>query len=184
MRRRDSEHHLNKLQKWVCAVAISEDTRDGHETLRLLLQPPRSLCASTGHYPHLPSWEPVQPTTARVLWSRNNFPGRTHGVSQAGATSRRPLPPQAHPTLYTLPSSPAWVSQSTLISCYFNPVLPERRTDALRCPTHKGQAKSKAEPQELCEQRREREISPSSLRSSRLNLHNQFDVPCVSGIPE
>ena len=36
-------------------------SRDGHETLRLLLQPPRSLCASTGHYPHLPSREPVQP---------------------------------------------------------------------------------------------------------------------------
>ena len=40
--------------------------RDGHETLRLLLQPPRSLCASTGHYPHLPSREPVQPATARL----------------------------------------------------------------------------------------------------------------------
>ena len=43
---------------------------------------------------------------------------------------------------------------------------------------------SKAEPQELCEQRREREISPSSLRSSRLNLHNQLDVPCICGVPE
>ena len=42
----------------------------------------------------------------------------------------------------------------------------------------------KAEPQELCEQRREREISPSSLRSSGLNLHNQLDVPCICGIPE
>ena len=39
---------------------------DGHETLRLLLLPPRSLCASTGHYPHRPSREPVQPATARV----------------------------------------------------------------------------------------------------------------------
>ena len=39
--------------------------RDGHETLRLL-QPPRSLCASTGHTPHLPSRESVQPATARV----------------------------------------------------------------------------------------------------------------------
>ena len=40
--------------------------RDGHETLRLLLPPPRSLCASTGHSPHRPSREPVQPTTPRV----------------------------------------------------------------------------------------------------------------------
>ena len=46
--------------------AISVEPRDGNEMLRLLLWPPRSLCASTGHYPHLPSREPVQPTTARV----------------------------------------------------------------------------------------------------------------------
>ena len=52
VRRGDSEHHLNKLQKRVQAAAISSDTRDQHETLTLLLQPPRSLCASTGHYPH------------------------------------------------------------------------------------------------------------------------------------
>ena len=65
-RRGDSEHCLNELQRWSQAAAISADPRDGHETLRLLLQPPRSLCASTGHYPHRPSQEPVQPTTARV----------------------------------------------------------------------------------------------------------------------
>ena len=40
--------------------------------LRLLLPPPRSLCASTGHYPHLPSREPVQPTTASVQLPREN----------------------------------------------------------------------------------------------------------------
>ena len=51
-------------------------------------------------------------------------------------------------------------------SCSFNPVLSERRTDALRRPTCRGGSKSKAEPRELCKQRREREISPSSLRSS------------------
>ena len=63
------------------------------------------------------------------------------------------------------------MSQSPLISYYFNPVLSWQRTDTLRQPTRRGGAKSKAEPQELCEQRREREISPSSLRSSGLNLH-------------
>ena len=36
------------------SVAISADTRNGHEMLRLQLQPPRSLCASTDHYPHTP----------------------------------------------------------------------------------------------------------------------------------
>ena len=69
------------------------------------------------------------------------------------------------------------MSQSPQSSCSFNPILSEQRTDALRRPTRRGGAKSKAEPRELCEQRREREISPSSLRSSRLNPHNQLDVP-------
>ena len=64
------------------------------------------------------------------------------------------------------------------------PILSERRTDALRWPTHRSRAKYKVEPKELCEQRREREISPSSLRSSGLNLHNQLVVPCICGIPE
>ena len=36
-KRGDSEHHLNGLQRWVRAAAISTDPRDGHETLRLLL---------------------------------------------------------------------------------------------------------------------------------------------------
>ena len=49
--------------------------------------------------------------------------------------------------------------------------------DTLRWPTHKDGAKPKAETQELCEHRREREISPSSLRRSGLKLHNQLDVP-------
>ena len=65
-RRGDSEHRLTELQRRARATAISVDTRDGHEMLRLPLQPPRSLCASTGHYPHLPSQEHVQPATARV----------------------------------------------------------------------------------------------------------------------
>ena len=76
------------------------------------------------------------------------------------------------------------MSHSPLIRCYFNPVLSEQGTDALRRPRCRGGAKSKAEPQELCKQRREREISPNSLRSSRLNLHNQLDVPCICGISE
>ena len=62
----DSEHCLNELQRQARAVVISSDTRDGHGTLRLLLQPQRSRCASTGHSPHLPSRELVQPATARV----------------------------------------------------------------------------------------------------------------------
>ena len=77
-RRGDAERRLNKLetgasrsyqrgpQRRARAAAISADPRDGQQTLRLLLPPPRSLCASTGHSPHRPSQEPVQPATARV----------------------------------------------------------------------------------------------------------------------
>ena len=45
----DSEGRLKELQRRARAAAISADPRDGHETLRLLLPPPSSLCASTGH---------------------------------------------------------------------------------------------------------------------------------------
>ena len=71
-----------------------------------------------------------------------------------------------------------------LLNAGRRPQTSQKGTDALRRPTRRGGAKSKAEPQELCEQRREREISPSSLRSSRLNLHNQLDVHCICGKPE
>ena len=182
--REDSEHRLNELQRQTRAVAARADPRDGYEMLRLLLPPPRSLCASTGHSPHHPSREPVQPATARVPWSSDNFPGRTHGAPQTVAMSCWPLPPQARPAFCTPLCLPPWVSQSPLISCYFNPVLSERRTDALRRPTCRGGVNSKAEPQELSEQRKEREISHSSLRSSGFNLRNQLDVPCISGLPE
>ena len=90
----------------------------------------------------------------------------------AGLCRRRLAPSPPYPSLPA-----AWVSQSPRSSCSFNPVLCERRTDTFRRPTHRGGSKSKAEPQELCEQRREREISPSSLRNSGLKLHSQLDVP-------
>ena len=180
---------LNKLQRRVQATAISADTRDGHETLTLLLQRPRILCASTGHYPHLPSREPVQHTTARIPWSRDNFPGRTHGVPQAVATSRWPLLPQACPAFHynyrTPPSSrPEWARAPESAAPLTPSCLSGWRTDARGWPTWRGGAKSKAEPQELCKQRREREISPCRLRSRALNLHIQPDVPCICGIPE
>ena len=90
----------------------------------------------------------------------------------AGLGRRRLAPPPPYPSLPA-----AWVSQSPQSSCSFNPILSEQRTDALRRLTRRGRSKSKAEPRELCEQGREGEISPSSLRSSGLNLHKQLDVP-------
>ena len=62
-RRGDSERHLNELQRQARAAAISAGPRDRQE---MLLPPPKSLCVSTGHSPHRPSRELVQPATARV----------------------------------------------------------------------------------------------------------------------
>ena len=134
-----------------------------------------------------PSWKPVQHATARVPWSRANF-GRTHGTPQAVATSGRPLP------LQTLPASQLWlpylslslarVSKRALISHCFNTLFSGRGTDVWGWPTYRGGAKTEAEPQELCKQRREREISLCSLRSSRLNPSNWLGKHCICGIPE
>ena len=115
--------------------------------------------------------------------TRTTFPGRHTACLRllqwhAGLCRHRLA---LHPYPY-LPL--AWVSQSSRTSCSFNPVLSERRTDTLRWPTRRGRSKPKAEPRELCKQRREREIFPSSLRSSGLNLHNQLDVPCIYEILE
>ena len=133
--------------------------------------PPGSLCS-----PPLPGSR--DPGTTSLPGSRD--PGTTslgkRTAPQAGAMSRRTLPPQARPTSIPLPP-PARVSQSPGSSCSFNPVLCERRTENLRRPTRRGGSKSKAEPRELCEQRRQREISPSSLRSRGLKLDKQLDVP-------
>ena len=65
-RRGDSERRLNELQRWARATAISAGPRGGREMIRLLLPPPKSLCASTGHSPHHPYREPVQLAMARL----------------------------------------------------------------------------------------------------------------------
>ena len=82
------------------------------------------------------------------------------------------------------PPSPWPESKRALISCCFNPLLSGWGTDSWRWPTHRSGAKTKAEPQELCEKRRERKISPCSLRSSRLNPYNQLVKHCIWRIPE
>ena len=54
----------------------------------------------------------------------------------------------------------------------------------LRAAYMQRRGQTKAEPQVLWEQRREREISRCSLRSSGLNAHNQLDETRICGIPE
>ena len=130
--------------------------------------PPRSLCSPPPPGSRDPGTTSPGECTAHLRL-----------VQLHASLCRRRLALHPYPSL-----PPASVSQSPRSRCSFNPVLSERRTDALRRPTHRGGSKSKAKPLELCEQRREREISPSSLRSSGLKLHNQRDVPCICGIPE
>ena len=166
-------YHLGpQRQSWTttAAIATTKDPACKH----------RSLPTS--------SRVPMQHTTAAVPWFRANFPRRTHDVPQAVATTHQPLPPQAFPTsqLWLLyPSLPlTWVSKRALISHCFNPFLSGWGTDPWRRPTCRGGAKSTAEAQELCKERREREISPCSLRSSGLSSRNQLGKPCICGIPE
>ena len=162
MRREDSEHRLNKLQKQAQAAAISTDTRDRHEMLRLLLQPPRSLCASTGHTIHTsPPRSLCSPPLPGSCDPGTISPGQHRHISGccnvllASDTTGSPHIPY--------PSLPlAWGSQSPLFSCYFKHILSERRTGALRWPTCRGGAESKDELQELCEQRRKGKFLPAA----------------------
>ena len=159
------------------------DTRDGHETLRLLLKPARILCASTGHYPHLPPGRPCStPCQGPMIHGQLPQENTQHASGFCNVTLASATKGSCHFRYHSLPL--ARVSQSHLISCFFNPLHSGWKKDARGQHTCRGGAKSKAEPQELCKQRREREISLSSLRSSRLNLHNQLDGPCICGIHE
>ena len=64
----------------------------------------------------------------------------------SGCCSVLPASATAGSHCIVYPSLPlAWVSQSPLISCHFNPTLSGQGTDALRRPTCRGGAKSKAE---------------------------------------
>ena len=119
------------------------------------------------------------PMTQRQLpWENTGHASGCCNIMLASATASSP-----HILYPSLPHQ-AWVSQSPLINCYFNPVLSGWEQMPSSDLHTRGGSKSKAEHQELCEQRREREISPSSLRSSRLTLHSQLDVTCICGIPE
>ena len=111
------------------------------------------------------------PVIQRQLPRENTW--RTSGwcnvtpASAAAGSLRTPYP--------SLP--PAWVSESRLTRCSFNAVLCEREQTLSRDLRAEAGPNPKLTPRELCEQRRERKIFPSSLRSSGLNLHNQLDVP-------
>ena len=87
-RRGVSERRLNELQRRARAAAISADPRDGQEMLRLLLPPPRSLCASTGHSPHHPPGSRCSPPPPGSR-DPGKLSRRTHGTPRAAATSRR-----------------------------------------------------------------------------------------------
>ena len=113
----------------------------------------------------------------QLPWENTRHASGCCKVVPASATTGTPCIPY-----HSLPTS--WVNKSPLISCSFNLLMSGWRTDARGQPILRGRAKSTAETQELCKQRREREISTSSLRNSRLNLHNQPDVRYICGMTE
>ena len=106
------------------------------------------------------------------------------GTPQAVATSSWPLPLQAHHAFHPSPSPPSLSEPEPPNHCSCNLLLSGGRTEARGQSRCRGRVRFKPETQELCEQRREKEISPCNLRSSRLNLHNQLEVPCTCVITE
>ena len=131
MRRGDSEHRLNELQRRARAAAISADPRDRHETLRLLLQPPRSLCASTGHYSHLPPGSlcspPLPGSRDTGTTSPRECTAHLRLLQYYIGLCRRRLAPHSVPHPAPSLSDPEPPHQLLLY-----PVLSERRTDGLR----------------------------------------------------
>ena len=148
------------MRRWGCCCRLQKSCVRAQVTLHTA--PPGSLCSPPLPGSRDPGTTSPGECTARLRLVQHH----------AGLGCRRLAPPPLYPSLPA-----AWVSQSPRSSCSFNHVLSGRGTDTLRRPTRRGGSKSKADPQELCKQRREEEISPSSLRSSGLKLHKQLDVP-------
>ena len=96
-----------------------------------------------------PASEAVQPATARVLWYRDNFPGKTHGTPQAAAMSRWSLPlPQALTACHTLPyprpegARIAYSTSHLAPSCVGKKQMPERDLHAEARPNPKVNTRS------------------------------------------
>ena len=183
MRRGDSEHRLNKLQRRVRAVAISADMRRAWNAKAAAAATKKPVCKHRSlSTPPLPGGCAAQHCQGPMIQGQlpQENARRASGccnVTPASAAADSPSIPY-----FSLP--PAWVSQSLRISCSFYPVLSGwEQTPSGDLHAESG-PNSKLNHKELYKQRKEREISPSSHRSSGLNLHNQFDVICICGIPE
>ena len=102
-RRGDSERRLNEPQRRARAAAISTDPRDGHETLKLLPPPPKSLCASTGHSPHRPSGSWCSPPLPGSCDPGTTSPGertaRLWQLQRHAGLCRCRLAPHPYPSL-------------------------------------------------------------------------------------
>ena len=96
---------------------------------------------------------------------QGQLPQRTHGAPQAVATSCWPLSLQACPASVPLPPQ-AWMSQSPLSSCYFNPILSGRGTDALRWPTRRGRANPKLNPRSCTNKEEKGKFLPAASGAS------------------
>ena len=100
---------LKELQRRARAAAINTDPRDGHGTLRLLLQPQEACVQAQVTLHTSPPGSLCSPP-----WPGSRDPGTTSPgecmAPQAGATSCRPLPPQARPAS-SIPLPPPGLSE-------------------------------------------------------------------------
>ena len=179
-----TEHCLSKLQRRAWAIVIISDPE---------------ACTDCWPHCHQGSCVQAQVTThtlpgacaarhcqgsmmqGQLPWENTHHASGCCNVMLASAAGM----PRTFQLWLLYPSlSPAWESKRALISRSFNSLLSGQGTEAWGWSTRRGRAKIKAEPQEMCEQRREREISPYSFRSSGLNPCNHLGKPYMCGIPE
>ena len=179
-----ADHHLCELQRWTQAATVISEPRGGWWLPPLQ---PTVLCASAGHCTHLPGSlrsPPLLsvPRSGEIPQKNAQCPSDCSNFLPASAATGTPPTSQLwlpYPSL-----SPAWVSKWDLISHCFHSLLPGLETDGWGWPTGRSRAKTKAELQEQCNQRRWREVSPCSHRSSGLNPCNRLGKPCTCEIYE
>ena len=107
-----AEYCLNELQRQSRTMAISLDHRDRYETLRLLLLPPRILCASAGHYPHPPgAWAARHcqgpNIQGQLPWENTQCASGWFNVTPASAAAGLPC----IPIIITVPLLPPGLSE-------------------------------------------------------------------------
>ena len=133
-------------------MVISVDTRPAGKSKAAAAATKKPVCKHRSLSTHLPGACAAHHCQGPMIQGQLPQENKCHASSCCNVMPASAASDMHHIPYPSLP--PDWVSQSPLISYYFNPVLSGRGTDALRWPIHRGRTKSKAKPQELCKQKK------------------------------